>query len=128
MFTLPTFNLKCNVWRWGDDPVSDPPTLTNVDCNLALGRRGYVMEEIWLVSAPTFLSIFLEQQLLLPKGTDVRGQNSISGADTVEVPAGSGAYYVVRWVANSGSGFSNEHRLAIVNQIPPFVDPLPVGA
>lgn len=66
--------------------------------------------------------------LLLQAYTDIRGENSVGGADTVEVPAGSGRYYTVTWVDDIGKGFSNEHRFACLVQDSPWapgVIPIP---
>jgi len=52
--------------------------------------------------------------LLVPKLVDVRGPQDTVSADLVEVPAGSGRWYVVVAVDDIGKGFSNEHRTASI--------------
>ena len=110
-FTLPTFNLTCNVWS----PASLPPNPPRVvlSCNLAFGRRVH----------PTFstgTSAIME--LLLPVHSDVRSpcQNPASLQDVVEVPAGSGRFYFVLNVDDAGKGFTNEHRVAQLTQTRAF--------
>ncbi len=47
------------------------------------------------------------------------------GADVVEAPAGSGRLYTVSYVNDSGAGFPNEHRFAVVIKAVPWPAPLP---
>jgi hypothetical protein len=106
-FTLPTFNLLCNVWT-GTAP---PPGARRAQfpCNLAWGRR--VNTSLDSVGA------FWPTTILLPALADIRTitQTGVaSGNDVVEVPAGSGRYYVAEHVDDIGKGFSNEHRGAIL--------------
>ncbi len=117
--SLPTFNLSCNVYTG--------PWLTKVfrfasDCNLAWGRR---------VNTPSIEGSFIPggnvtvlMNLLLPAGTDVRCcmQANPPVLDIVEVPAGSGRWYGVAAVDDSGKGFSNEHRIAVLTPIFPALD------
>lgn len=46
-------------------------------------------------------------------GTDLRV------SDIVDVPAGAGKLYTVRWVERVHLGFSNEYFVGIVEQVPP---------
>lgn len=107
-YTLPTFNLTCNLWSYTSGPPN-PPRVSPV-CNLAWGRR---------VSTPLSVEdqgyIWQGMTLLLPAHTDVRdGSDGASGGDRAEVPAGSGRYYQVCYVDDIGKGFSNEHRAAVL--------------
>lgn len=105
-FTLPTFNITCNVWSNGVNPLANPPRAT-FPCNLAFGRR--------VQNNPTAGGIpGIRMTLLLPVGTDIRSQFNASGYDTVEVPAGSGRLYWVQGVDDIGKGFPNEHRAALI--------------
>jgi hypothetical protein len=106
-FTLPTFNLTCNVWH---NPAV-PPGAASISpvCNLAWGKRFHV---------PTTAGGFGNTQLLLPPGTDIRClavQNCVV-SDIVEVPAGSGRFYDVFSVDDAGKGFANEFRVAFLLQ------------
>lgn len=102
-YRLPNFNLLCNIWgprptvSLGIAPVG-PPRIANQQCQLAVGR---VVEGsyVWYV------------HLQLPPLTDVRSLDQPVGTfDTVEVPAGTGRYYVVFAVDDVGKGFTNEYR------------------
>lgn len=110
MFPLPTFNLTANIWRWANFP--GPPDVVTV-CNLANGTR---TNPSWagvgfIVSDPFQCPI----NLLLPPLTDLRDAFQPGGlADIVEVPAGSGRTYFACSVDDSGKGFANEHRIAIL--------------
>jgi hypothetical protein len=114
-FTLPTFDLLCNIF---DYPLFVVPRLANVPCNLAWGRRvGLPFND---ASAGTGDSqAFASMTLLLPKLTDVRDwlcAPPSTGADQIEVPAGSGRWYTVIAVDDIGKGFSNEHRAAWIGK------------
>jgi hypothetical protein len=106
-YTLPTFNLVCQIYTISAPPPA-APRLTSV-CNLALGRRsvlGYAARNA------------LVMQLLLPPLTDIRGPvQGGSVPDLVVVPTGSGRLYIVENVDDIGKGFSNEHRIALIRAV-----------
>jgi hypothetical protein len=118
-YVIPTFNLTCNIWH-GGNPVG-PPSLSS-PCNLAWGRRVNVASTggTTLVGVPLVC-----MSLLLPKLTDIRGRSAAGGEDAVEVPAGSGRFYGSTFVDDIGKGFANEHRCAILQQMDPFISPIP---
>lgn len=107
-FSLPTFNLLCNVWS-NSSPVTGPPR-AQFACNLAWGRR------VQAFSDPAFVATGLMMTLLLPAGTDIRSYIQGGGGDWVEVPAGSGRRYLSYSVDDIGKGFDNEHRAAVLVQ------------
>lgn len=107
-FTLPEFNLTCNIWR---NPLRfgiDPPDVTS-ECNLAYGRRTALPNALWPANEDGAV-----MQLLLPAGTDVRDLKCSNNLDGVEVPAGSGRLYLAIDVDDAGKGFDNEHRIALL--------------
>jgi hypothetical protein len=108
-FTLPTFNLFCNVSTQGLYPT----VRASFVCNLAYGRRVNVASTggTLVIGVP-----LVTMSLLLPPLVDVRGPLSTTGADVIEVPAGSGRTYQVAFVDDIGKGFTNEHRVAILEQ------------
>lgn len=111
-FTLPDFNLMANVWNRGVN-VLNPPRLTT-PCYLSLGRR--------VVTGPDSTTVdnniggvginLLYRTMGCPAGTDLRGSFFGTGADTVEVPAGSGVFYMCQDVGDMGKGHPNEYRMA----------------
>lgn len=106
-YSLPTFNLMCNIWHDPANCYTDPPSLT-VACNLTYGRIVSSTQGGLLFPFPPVMS------LLLPKLTDIRSQ--LCGvADNLEVPAGSGRFYSTIGVDDVGKGFQNEHRCAIIS-------------
>lgn len=113
-FRLPRFNLGAGIWRYNTLLTFPADVLTQ--CNHALGRRSYP-SLVLVGSSLTYLSSRLMGQpveILLPPLTDVRYfGNSAPGSDVVEVPSGSGRFYVVAGVEDVGKGFPNEYRLAI---------------
>jgi len=111
-YSLPVFNIVATLYPAAG---SGGPTRT-VSCNLAYGRRVNVQSTGGTV-LPGIPVVCMS--LLLPPGTDVRGPQNSTGADTVEVPAGSGWLYSVVFVGDIGRGFANEHRIAIL--LPTFV-------
>lgn len=107
-FNPPTLPIKCNIWQGQAGlvaPPTGPPTQANVPCALRHYKTvgGYLAQNNHVtVSA-----------ILLAARTDIRptraqGQNG----DLVEVPAGSGCFWVVEGVADVARGFANEYRLA----------------
>lgn len=118
-FSVPTFNLSVSIWRaltaW-----PGPPDVLTVG-NLALGKRTQTGSGTGLP----------RMELLLPAGTDIRTDvTGLAQDDIVEVPTGSGRFYVAIWVDDVAKGFSNEYRIAILNQNhtiarPPWPAPIP---
>lgn len=108
-YSLPSFNLLCNIYTKTALTVLPAPRIANVPCNLAHGRRVYPVGVPGVAGAA---------KLLLPAGTDIRDASTLGAnlADTVEVPAGSGRHYVVITVDDLGKGFANEHRYAIISK------------
>jgi hypothetical protein len=114
-FTLPTFNVVCNVWT--NALITNPPTFS-VTVNLTPGRRGFFVEP--LITNSGALNAVAGwgnmMEILAPKLTDLRGPQNNGVTQVVECPAGSARYYYVCWVDDIGKGFANEHRLALVRQ------------
>jgi len=117
-FEPPTFNIVCNIFTGLAPPAG--LRLAAVPCNLAAGRRGRNSEGEMIV-----IGLGGGMWLLLPARTDIRDFASASGADSVECPAGSGRYYQVEWVDDSGRGFSNESRFALLFKLVPWPTPYP---
>lgn len=109
-FQPPNFNLAVNVWRnaAGLPPVGAPTLSTT--CVL-FGRKPGSLEGIIGVGSAkgTVMAGF-------PKLTDVRGFAGGGSGDTVEIPASTGRYYLVELVDDSGKGYTNEYRYAILLQ------------
>lgn len=105
-FQLPTFNLTANRWFNGA-LVTNPPS-SSFPCNLSRGERTAVP----YLDPGTGAFPGALMMLLFPKHTDVLGIYAGSFEDLLEVPAGSGRYYVVYDVDDAGKGFPNEHRWA----------------
>jgi len=117
-YVQPVYNSLCNIWT-GGNPVG-APRVVDARCNLAWGRRVNVASTggTALVGIP-----LVAMTLLLPRNTDIRGRTSTTGEDAVEVPSGSGRYYLCCFVDNIGMNFANEHRGAIIQQMDPFKTP-----
>jgi len=105
-FTLPEFNITCNIWHVGHQTFPLPAPDLVSDCNLAFGRR-VLSHDNFRANESSFL-----MQLLLPPGTDIRDLSCSAVTDLVEVPAGSGRFYQALFVDDIGKGFGNEHRVA----------------
>jgi hypothetical protein len=105
-FVLPTFPSECGIWRAPIDFAS-PPDLVS-PCQLR--GPGSTYSPVTL-GTTGFYGVAL---LLLPPLTDIRDRFCIPGnsSDGVEVPLGSGRYYVVALVDDTAKGFPNEHRFA----------------
>lgn len=117
-FTLPTFVIPVQIC---DGPWLTRTTRTlGILGNLAIGRRVQQSSNI----DPFENLSFVQPTLLLPAGTDIRDQCCNGTEDVVEVPAGSGRWYQVIGVDDSGKGFPNEHRIAVLQKIYETVDPV----
>jgi hypothetical protein len=114
-YEVPTFNLFCDIYT---SEAFVLPRLTNVMCNLALGRRTGLptVGPDPISHASSFPG---SMSLLLPALTDIRMVLCLTGADNVEVPSGSGRFYRVMFVDDAGKGFSNEHRVAVISAVAP---------
>jgi hypothetical protein len=102
-------------------PLISGPVRLSTHGNLSPGRRVLQHLSEYGEDGPANIAM----QLLLPAGTDIRGPASSTGADSVEVPSGSGRWYGVFFVDDIAKGFSNEHRLALLAQYVPQPTPLP---
>ena len=120
-YTLPVFNLTCNIWRNGI-AVTNPPAVIS-SCNLALGRRVGQVQGLVALGGDGQGAMWL----LLPIGTDIQDVKNGIGPDRVEVPAGSGRYYNSVWVDDIGAGFANEHRFAELIGVATWPLPFPSG-
>src|ERR1700722_1754845 len=95
-----------------------PPNAPRVTCqgNLVPGERsslGMMLSSSQNLPSPVM-------QLLLPPFTDVRGQNSSTGSDTINCPAGSNRWYTVLWCDDYSKSFPTEHRFCWMVQNNPF--------
>jgi len=102
-YSQPVYNLDVNIWRNAAGSPTTPPSVpADVTCkgNLALGPR------TWIEA-----TVIDNQWLLVPWLTDIRDgiRENTALPDWVEVPAGSGMFYVVNQVLFAGTGFTNQH-------------------
>jgi hypothetical protein len=134
-YTLPTFNILCNIWRYSLNPRSTSPTLSDIPCNLQYGRKIQVAPEVdefvTTTQLPNIKTFNQWMHLLLPALTDIRpgwlNQPAVTTPenDWVEVPAGSARFYVVVGVEDVSKGFATEYRTAIIAVSPPWPTPIP---
>lgn len=112
-FTTPTFNLLCDIYTgpWSGKSLRQ----ADVTCNLAFGKRVNGFSEA-LDPFPLGNGTNARVTLLLPAGTDVRSFPLNPVSDMVEVPKGTGRWYIVAFVDDIGKGFANEHRCAVLGQ------------
>jgi len=114
-FTTPTFNIACDIYT-----CVLPATKTfrlRSPCNLAMGRR---ITWSWGQAFTGGDAVSFGPALLLPPLTDIRSQVQGVDNDIVEVPSGSGRWYVVAGWDDVAKGFPNEYRLANLYQISAF--------
>ena len=106
-YTLPSFNLQIKAYSFG--AYFPNPARVGFMGNLTPGRR----VSTGIDSGGGDVGIDqMYRFLLVPALTDIRGSFSTAGADQLEVPIGSGRFYLVQDVDDIGKGFPNEHRLA----------------
>ena len=119
-FQLPNFNITVNIWTVGMNPATTPPRVSGAPANLAWGKRVSTMSTGGTGSAGVLVSTMT---LLIESTCDIRGRQATGGSDTVEIPAGSGRYYVCETADYIGYGFPNQHKGAVVSQRFPFKTP-----
>jgi len=117
-FIVPTFNLFANVFTSATFPPA-VPRLAAIPCQLrqsgrlSTGQRG---------TATAFIPLW---ECLFPLHTDIRDFKNATGADNLEVPAGSGRFYFVDLVDDVGKGFTNEYRVAMIEKNGIWPTPIP---
>lgn len=115
---IPTFNLLANSW-WnyvGPFPPVIVPNLV-IPCSQQPGDRIFGIQ---------ITGVFLVY-MSCPAHTDIHWARvgGFGAKDLIELPAGSGHFYRVEYVTDSGKGFVNEYRLAVLSDLPPVPVPLP---
>ena len=117
-FKVPTFNLDVNVWHEGTNPHTDPPSFVTI------GQLHFPEQNPFAWGRGSPAPYIFVRYLRLPAATDVRFDPGWDGPiDTVEVPAGSGRFYLVLDVDDVAKGFDNEYRVALI--IPSLSWPFP---
>jgi hypothetical protein len=111
-FSLPSFNITVAVYS---GPWLGGSFRFESLANYAFGRR--VGVGVLGPADPTHQALTFESLLLLPPGTDIRSGMCADSPDVVEIPVGSGRWYMVFAVDVIGMGFPNEHVGAAVVQI-----------
>lgn len=93
------------------------PLLVGVPCQLQLGER--------VNNQDTGVNAYFAY-LLCPKLTPITEQPPpMTPIPIVEVPQGTGRYYMVVWVDDVGKGFVNEYRQAQIQKMRPWPIPIP---
>lgn len=113
-FRPPAFPLTANIWHSGGVGGAYASPDLVLSANLSPGRRVLTVPAV--ISSPGISPWFME--LLVPMRSDVRASWNGGVSDLVEVPAGSGRFYVVYAVDDVGRGFLNEYRIVLMNYQP----------
>lgn len=133
-YTLPTFNLTCNVYTNNGDWLTKV-FRSIISCQLRGPQQG---PRVGSTLDFGFGGTGAVPLLLLPSGADVRDLSVYpavsTSADLIEVPAGSGRWYTAWLVDDIAKGFPNEHRFALLSKayangntlhVPPWPIPIP---
>lgn len=128
-FKVPTFNLVCEIYTFGDYGTN-PPRLIDVPCQWRAPAKLTALSGV----VAGFFS-FTSTEILLPKGTDVRGydEGATGEYDTVvligptppDPPFASPLPFIAPFVYDVAKGFTNEYRVAIVDKFRPWPIPIP---
>jgi hypothetical protein len=106
-YTVPQFNLLCDIWNAGHVPSVDDPDAENVPCQFYLYSRGTFDVQ------PCELELYTPTiWIRLPIGETA---NFVSG-QVFECPAESGRYYRARFKERMHQGFPNEYLIVVVVQ------------
>lgn len=118
IYTLPSFNLVCKIYRGAVAPPGPPPLFGTSICSLHFPDQS-AMLTVGTQYTPggTYPSMYL----YLPAGTDIRfgeqGPPALT-PDVVEVPQNTGRYYVVGFVDDKWRGFTTAYRIATIVKCP----------
>jgi len=114
-FTVPVFNILCDVWNAGKTPAADAPDTENVPCQFYVNSRGtFDVQpcEIEVYTPPLWVRLPIDQI-----GVWEAGQ-------IFEVASESGRYYRARFKERMHYGFSNQYLIVVVVQCNAAGEPL----
>lgn len=103
----PKFILPYNLWRTGGTLTPIPTAQGFCQLHVAGLTSG-------LFPANPGSSATFSRYLFLPPKTDIRGGDIRPQPDFVEVPAGTGRFYIVTTIDDVAKGFPNEFRVALI--------------
>ena len=113
IYTLPTFNLQCDVHTGAMMGVPLGLRFTTV-CQLVYGDLDAAITSPYIINADLGKVMYA----LFPKGTDIR--TTVCGPlvfnDFLILPAGTLRQYQVLHVDDRWRGFTTEHRVACIRQ------------
>lgn len=116
-FVLPTFNLTYAHWFDGT-PTTDPPDRTGM-CQLRGPDQGSLTSQAGFYPYATPCALF-------PPLEDIRDPNGAPiGGARIEIPEGSGRFYLVVIVDDIAKGFTNEHRYCTLTKTDGWPQPIP---
>jgi len=106
-YTLPQFNVLCDIWDAGNVPVDDDPDYENVTVQF------YVYSRVSFDVQPCELELYQPPiQIRMPVAVVAIWETG----QVFEVPAESGRYYRARFKEKLHLGFPNEYLVAYVVQ------------
>jgi len=106
-YTLPQFNLTCDVWNAGKNPANDDAVEESVPCQFYLYSRGvWPVQpcELELYQCPIYLRFPIDVAAIVALG------------QVFECPTGTGRYFRARFKEVMHYGFPNSYLVAIVVQ------------
>lgn len=106
-FTVPVFNILCDVWNAGKTPAADPPDTENVPCQFYVNSRGtFDVQpcELEVYTPPLWVRLPIDQIGIWEAG------------QIFEVASESGRYYRARFKERMHYGFSNQYLIIVVVQ------------
>lgn len=113
-YVTPTFNILCAVQTGHIGPPTPAPMrLIHVPCFLQFGSFQAPIG----FQAGGFGAIIKQMYLGCPPLTDLRSSVNAMNPDYVEVPEGSGRWYICGFVDDVWKGFPTEHRVALLTWV-----------
>lgn len=106
-FSLPTFNLVCNIWIPHDSPGDGPASHQLIPCQLYLNSRVGADQEYgtsWAWSPSIILRLPIAELVAWEQ------------AGIIEIPSGNPDYYIPRLKERMHRGFPNEYLVMYVDQ------------
>lgn len=120
-YSVPIFNLRCNVWNTLDGLVPNGPALyQNQPCSTRTPRaREQPILQYWWQSEPITLVIAFPPGLTLPDAWGFRISPTSPLGVLIELLADPGVYYYCLQTEIAARGFPNEHINCWVERVSP---------
>lgn len=107
-FTLPSFNLVCDIWDEGHAPGTDAPDFVSVPCQNYVDTR-----------RPAFVNVAMSIRIPAGAISGLSGTYYSAAPAYVESPQGSGHFWSCVTMCKVHEGFPNEYWMIMCFEVDP---------